>query len=430
MVVAVVAPGQGAQKPGFLNSWLELPDTKAQLSWWSQLSGVDLLRLGTTADAQEIKDTAITQPLLVAAGLLAARQLPMEGVSVVAGHSVGEITAAELAGVLSAEAAIAFATRRGAEMAAACAAEPTGMSAVLGGDPETVIESIAAAGLVAANRNSVGQVVAAGPLTRLAALARQPPPRTRVVPLEVAGAFHTAAMQPAQDALELIAAGITVADPYKIMVSNADGTAVHTGRGTLERLVAQLTKPVRWDLCQACLADLGVTAIIELPPAGTLIGLARRELKGGELRGIELLAVNSPGDLAAARELIAVHGEPSSEPSQRFQLAVAPASGTFEPAAIGEGDPISRTTALGVIRTRQGEASVTAPGVGVLAEWLADAGDPVVAGQPLARVQAQLDFDTDLESPAIGGLSRLIASQDKVAAQAPTYSALTAGDYR
>ncbi len=388
MVVAVVAPGQGAQKPGFLTPWLELPDAKAQLSWWSQLAGMDLLRIGTTADATEIKDTAKTQPLLVAAGVLTARQLPMDGVSVVAGHSVGEITAAELAGVLSAEAAIALAVRRGAEMAAACAAESTGMSAVLGGDPETVIESIAAVGLVAANRNSAGQVVAAGSLAALTELARHPPPRTRVIPLEVAGAFHTPAMQSAQDALELFTTGITVNDPHKIMVSNADGAAVHTGRGTLSRLVAQLTKPVRWDLCQACLADLGVTAIIELPPAGTLVGLARRELKG-----IELLAVNTPDDLVAARALIARHGEPSSEPSQQFQVAVAPVAGIFEPTAIAEGDPISRTNALGVVRTRQGETPVTAPGVGVLAEWLADAGDPVTVGQPLARVQAQSDLD-------------------------------------
>ncbi|MGH3545883.1 MAG: ACP S-malonyltransferase, partial [Mycobacteriales bacterium] len=199
MVVAVVAPGQGAQKPSFLAPWLELPDTRAQLSWWSQLTGLDLLRLGTTADAAEIKDTAKTQPLLVAAGLLAARQLPMDNVSVVAGHSVGEITAAELAGVLSAEAAIALAARRGAEMAAACAAAPTGMSAVLGGDPNTVTQAITAAGLVAANRNSAGQVVAAGPLAGLATLAANPPPRSRVIALEVAGAFHTTAMQPAQD---------------------------------------------------------------------------------------------------------------------------------------------------------------------------------------------------------------------------------------
>ncbi len=399
MVVAVVAPGQGAQKPGFLTPWLELPNTRAQLSWWSQLAGVDLLRLGTTADAVEIKDTAKTQPLLVAAGMLAAGQLPMDDGGVVAGHSVGEIVAAQLSGVLSAEAAIGLAARRGAEMASACALAPTGMSALLGGDPETVAEHVAAAGLASANRNSAGQVVVAGPVEGLGRVAEHPPPRTRVIPLEVAGAFHTSAMQPAQDALEQLVGGITVDDPHKIMISTADGTAVHTGHGTLTRLVAQLTKTVRWDLCQACLADLGVTAIIELPPAGTLVGLAKRELKG-----IELLAVNTPDDLTAARTLIARYGEADSEPSQQFQPAVAPASGTFEPAAIGEGEPVGRTTTLGVVRTRQGEAPTTAPGIGVLAEWLADAGDPVVVGQPLARVQAQSDFGTHI-APRTGALT-------------------------
>jgi [acyl-carrier-protein] S-malonyltransferase len=392
-----VAPGQGAQKPGFLAPWLELPDAKAKLAWWSQLAGIDLVRLGTEAAADEIKDTAKTQPLLVAAGLLAAGELPMDDVSVVAGHSIGELVAAQLAGVLSAEAAVGLAARRGAEMAAACAPTPTGMSALLGGDSEVVAQHIADAGLVAANHNSAGQVVAAGPLEGLAKLAENPPPRTRIIPLSVAGAFHTETMRPAQDSLEQIVAGITVGEPHKIMISNADGAAVHTGAGTLARLVAQLTLPVRWDLCQACLKDLGVTAIIELPPAGTLVGLARREFKG-----VELLAVNSPDDLVAARALIAHHGGSSSEPSQRFQLAVAGTAGIFEPAEIAEGDAVSKTTVIGVVRTRQGEVPVNAPGVGVLVEWLADPQDPVAAGQPLARLHTEADYlDSLADSSAL-----------------------------
>lgn len=416
MVVAVVAPGQGAQKPGFLTPWLELPRATAQLSWWSQLAGTDLLRLGTVADAAEIKDTAKTQPLLVAAGLLAAAQLPMDDVSVVAGHSVGEIVAAQLSGVLSAEAAIGLAARRGAEMAAACALTPTGMSAVLGGDPETVAEHVAAAGLFAANRNSTSQVVVAGSLKGLQQLAEHPPPRTRVIPLEVAGAFHTAAMQPAQDALAALAMGITVSDPHKIMISNADGTAVHSGTATLSRLVAQLTLPVRWDLCQACLADLGVTAIIELPPAGTLIGLARRELKGEGLkgdgfrgdkfRGVELLAINTPDDLAAARALIARHGPSSSEPSMHFQIVVTSAAGIFEPAELIEGAWVDRSTTIGLVRNRQGDVPIKAPGTGILTEWLADPGDPVANGQPVARVQTDSGLGAEASHPSLSSTAR------------------------
>ena len=305
-MLAVLSPGQGSQKPGFLTPWLTLPDAGTRLRWWSALAGVDLLHLGTEADAEEIKDTARTQPLLVAAALLAAGHLPLDQVDVFAGHSVGELSAATLAGVLPAEAAIALAGVRGREMAAACALEPTGMSAVLGGDPEEVLAAIDKHGLHPANRNSAGQVVAAGSLTGLAQLAAEPPARARVVTLQVAGAFHTPYMEPARAALAAVAGGVTSADPRHTLLSDLDGGAVARGDEMIERLVAQVTAPVRWDLVMRTLADRGVTAVIELAPAGTLAGLIKRELKGEGAP--EIVTLNTPDDLPAARDLIERHG--------------------------------------------------------------------------------------------------------------------------
>ncbi|RQX10325.1 biotin attachment protein [Micromonospora arida] len=302
-MLAVLSPGQGSQKPGFLTPWLDLPGTEARLRDWSALAGVDLLHLGTDADADEIKDTARTQPLLVAAALLAAEHLPLDGVALTAGHSVGELGAAALAGVLSADAAITLAGVRGREMAAACALEPTGMAAVLGGDPDEVIAAIEANGLYPANRNGAGQIVAAGALDGLDKLAAAPPARTRIIRLQVAGAFHTPYMAPAETALAAEAAGITPADPARTLLSNLDGTAVDNGAAMVQRLVRQVTAPVRWDLCMRTLADLGVTGVIELPPAGTLAGLVKRELKGDGAP--EIVTLNTPDDLPAARDLIA-----------------------------------------------------------------------------------------------------------------------------
>ncbi|GLZ60181.1 putative malonyl CoA-ACP transacylase FabD [Micromonospora sp. NBRC 107095] len=302
-MLAVLSPGQGSQKPGFLTPWLDLTGTEARLREWSALAGVDLLHLGTAADADEIKDTARTQPLLVAAALLAAEHLPLDGVALTAGHSVGELGAAALAGVLSADAAITLAGVRGREMAAACALEPTGMAAVLGGDPDEVIAAIEANGLYPANRNGAGQIVAAGALDGLDKLAAAPPARTRIIRLQVAGAFHTPYMAPAETALAATAAGITPADPARTLLSNLDGTAVDNGAAMVQRLVRQVTAPVRWDLCMRTLADLGVTGVIELPPAGTLAGLVKRELKGDGAP--EIVTLNTPDDLPAARDLIA-----------------------------------------------------------------------------------------------------------------------------
>jgi [acyl-carrier-protein] S-malonyltransferase len=388
-VLAVLSPGQGSQKPGFLSPWLELPGAEARLRWWSALAGVDLIHLGTTAGADEIKDTARTQPLLVAAALLAAEHLPMYDVGLLAGHSVGELGAAALAGVLSPETAITLAGVRGREMAAACALEPTGMSAVLGGDESEVLATIDKHGLYAANQNGAGQIVAAGAAAALATFADEPPARARVIALQVAGAFHTPYMAPAEHALAAVAGGITVSDPGRILLSNLDGAAVIHGRELLQRLVRQVTAPVRWDLCMRTLRDLGVTGVIELPPAGTLAGLVKRELKGPGLP--EIVTLNSPEDLSAARDLISRHGmAPSLEPTPLFHVVVATSAGMFQPAKdLEEGQDVRVGQVVGQIATRQGPVEITAHTAGVLTEWLANYDDPVAPGQPVARVGGQ-----------------------------------------
>jgi [acyl-carrier-protein] S-malonyltransferase len=315
-VIALLAPGQGAQTPGMLTPWLADPEAGETLARWSAVADLDLERLGTTADAEEIRDTAVTQPLVVATALLAhaalaaAVALPPTLVAaqiISAGHSVGELAAAAVAGVLDPDAAVALAAVRGREMAAACALEPTGMSAVLGGKPDEVLARLEELGLDPANRNGAGQVVAAGPIAALAALAESPPERARVVPLSVAGAFHTRFMAPAEAALGAHAASVTPHDPTCTLLSNADGAAVTDGSDALRRLVAQVTRPVRWDSCQAALRDRGVTALIELPPAGTLVGLAKREL-----RGVPALALKTPDDLEAAVTLVTEHSSAGS----------------------------------------------------------------------------------------------------------------------
>jgi [acyl-carrier-protein] S-malonyltransferase len=385
-VLAVLSPGQGSQKPGFLVPWLALPGAESRLRWWSALAGVDLVHLGTEAGAEEIKDTARTQPLLVAAALLAAEHLPMYDVGLVAGHSVGELGAAALAGVMPAEAAITLAGVRGREMAAACALEPTGMSAVLGGDQDEVLAAIDRHGLYPGNRNGAGQIVAAGPLDALAKFAEEPPARARIIPLQVAGAFHTPFMEPAEHALGAVAGGVTVTDPARIIVSNLDGSAVIHGREMLLRLVRQVTAPVRWDLCMRTLRDLGVTGVIELPPAGTLAGLIKRELKGDGAP--EIVTLNSPDDLPAARDLIARHGmAPSLEPTPLFRVVVAANAGMFQPAeGLDEGQSVTTGQVIGHVVTRQGDVDVPAHAAGILTEWLASYDDPVAPGQPVARI--------------------------------------------
>jgi [acyl-carrier-protein] S-malonyltransferase len=384
-VIAVFAPGQGAQSPGMFSPWLELPGVAEQLAAFSTATGLDLVRLGTTADADEIKDTAVTQPLIVALGVIVAEQLQLVAADerVVAGHSVGELTAAAVSGALTPEDAVRFAARRGAEMAAACALEPTGMSALLGGDPDEVAAGIEAVGLTPANRNGAGQIVAAGALDALDKLAADPPAGARVRPLAVAGAFHTHYMAPAAKALAGYADQIPFRDPRPILLSNADGSAVSTGDELIVRLVRQVTLPVRWDLCLRTCADLGVSAALELAPAGTLAGIAKRELPG-----VELLAIKSPDDLDRARTLIDSrphHGQ--GEHMMEFRIVVTPAKGVFTRAEdIDEGANVAKGDRLGTVRTNREEHVIVAPLPGVLAEWLRSDGDIVPAGLPVVRI--------------------------------------------
>jgi [acyl-carrier-protein] S-malonyltransferase len=284
-----------------LAGWLELPGAAERLATWSQVSGLDLARLGTTATAEEITDTAVTQPLVVAATLLAHEELTKRGLlgsaetrqeMIVAGHSVGEIAAYAIAGVISADDAVKLAATRGSEMAKACALEPTGMSAVLGGDEAEVLARLDALDLVPANRNAVGQIVAAGALSALDKLAEDPPAKARVRQLATAGAFHTHFMASATDAYAAAAEGVATSEPTAKLLSNADGRPVASAADAMSKLVAQLTRPVRWDLCTQTMREDDVTAIVEFPPAGTLAGIAKREL-----RGVPTHAVKSPADL-------------------------------------------------------------------------------------------------------------------------------------
>jgi [acyl-carrier-protein] S-malonyltransferase len=305
-VLVLVAPGQGAQTPGFLTDWLALPGAADRVAAWSDAIGLDLAHFGTKADADEIRDTSVAQPLLVAAGILSAAALgDISDIApgAVAGHSVGEITAAVFAGVLDDTAALTLVRRRGLAMAEAAAVTETGMSALLGGDPEVSVAHLEKLGLTPANVNGAGQIVAAGTMAQLAALSEDKPEGVRkVVPLKVAGAFHTHHMAAAVDSLAEAAKALTPADPKVTYVSNKDGRTVAAGTEVLDRLVGQVANPVRWDLCMETFKELGVTAVIEVCPGGTLTGLAKRALPG-----VRTLALKTPADLDAARELVAEH---------------------------------------------------------------------------------------------------------------------------
>ncbi|MFF0430386.1 MULTISPECIES: ACP S-malonyltransferase [unclassified Streptomyces] len=302
-MLVLVAPGQGAQTPGFLTPWLELPGAADRLAAWSDAIGLDLVHYGTKADADEIRDTAVAQPLLVAAGLLSAAALGDVTPGVVAGHSVGEFTAAAFAGVLSDEAALRLVRTRGLAMAEAAAITATGMSALLGGDPEVTVPHLEKLGLTAANVNGAGQIVAAGTLEQLAALeADKPEGVRRVVALKVAGAFHTHHMAPAVEKLAEAAKELSPAAPATRYVSNKDGQVVADGAEVVARLVGQVANPVRWDLCMETFQSLGATALIEVCPGGTLTGIAKRALPG-----VATVALKTPDDLDAARTLIAEH---------------------------------------------------------------------------------------------------------------------------
>ena len=300
-MLAIIAPGQGAQTPGMLAAWVEDPEAKSLLLQWSDAIDLDLVHLGIHADAEEIKDTANAQPLIVAAGLLSARALNVSGkFSYVAGHSVGEITAAAIAGIISPLDAMNLVRTRGIEMARAAAITPAGMSAVLGGDRDVVLTAIREAGLVAANDNGGGQIVAAGDLQALLALA---PDGARVRALAVAGAFHTSYMQSAVEPMRSLAQSIEVKDTAVGVLSNKDGAVLTDGREILNRIVDQIANPVRWDLCMQTLVESGVTGAIEVAPAGTLVGLIKRAVPT-----IAQCALKSPAELELAQAFIVDHG--------------------------------------------------------------------------------------------------------------------------
>jgi [acyl-carrier-protein] S-malonyltransferase len=391
-VLVLVAPGQGAQTPGFLSPWVELPGFEDRLNWLSACAGLDLVHFGTKADADTIRDTAIAQPLLVASGLVSALELfphPADAFKVVgaaAGHSVGEIAAAAGAGVISAEQAMVLVRERGKAMAAASAATPTGMVAVLGGDEEIVLKKIAEYGLTPANMNGAGQTVAAGTLDQLAAFQGDPPEGARLRPLSVAGAFHTDHMAPAVATLKRFARAVSTHDARLRLVSNADGSVIHHGREVLRRIVAQVSAPVRWDLCMRTLGELGATGVIEVSPAGTLTGLIKRALPG-----VETLALKTPDDLDAARDFVERHAVASPlDAAPTWRLMVAAGAGTVRiNPEVSVGTVLESGAVVGTLVSRRDESPLVAVHGGTVVEWLVEDGDPVSPGQPLVRLHPE-----------------------------------------
>ncbi|WCD92050.1 ACP S-malonyltransferase [Microbacterium sp. nov. GSS16] len=302
-MIVVASPGQGSQTPGFLAPWLELDGVADQLAAYSEAAEVDLIAHGTESDAETIRDTRIAQPLIVAASLVAADQLSRRAgrrPDGAAGHSVGELAALAGAEVLTADDAMRLVGIRGRAMADAAAQTPTGMSAVLGGDADDVLALLEELELTPANYNVAGQIVAAGALPALAQLAERAPRGVRVMPLQVAGAFHTSYMSSAVDTLRAAVSDVPAGEPTLTLWSNRDGAVVDSGRDALERIVTQVSSPVRWDLCMTSFIDAGITGFIEVAPAGALSGLAKRGL-----RGVPNVAVKTPDDLDAAAELLA-----------------------------------------------------------------------------------------------------------------------------
>lgn len=392
-MLVIVAPGQGAQTPGFLQPWLEDPTFAARFAWLSTVAGLDLAHYGTAADAETIRDTQVAQPLLVATGLVAALELfphPADAFShigAVAGHSVGEIAAAAGARVITAEQAMVLVRERGRAMAEAAAVTPTGMTAVLGGDRDEVLAAVERHGLTPANDNGPGQIVAAGTTEQLEAFAAEPPAKARLMPLSVAGAFHTPHMQPAVGHLAALARSVSVHDPRTRVISNRDGKVIHDGRDVLARMVGQIASPVRWDLCLETMEDLGVTGILEMPPAGTLTGIAKRAL-----RGVETFALKTPDQLDAAREFCAKHGEEGSgiETSPTWRMVVSPSKGTFHLSAeAADLDVLAPGAAIGDVASLRERTSITALHGGQVVEWLVEDGDLVSPGQPLLRLHPE-----------------------------------------
>ncbi len=388
-MLVIVAPGQGAQTPGFLTPWLEDPVFAARMGWLSTVAGLDLAHYGTEADADTIRDTRVAQPLLVATGLVAALELfphpvdAFERVGALAGHSVGELAAAAGARTITAEQAMVLVRERGKAMAEAAAAQPTGMTAILGGDRDEVLGALAEHGLTPANDNGPGQIVAAGTVEQLAALAAAPPAKARLMPLTVAGAFHTTHMQPAVGHVAHLARSVSVHDPRIPVISNRDGHVIHSGREILERIVGQIASPVRWDLCLDTMADLGVTGILEMPPAGTLTGIAKRALKG-----VETFALKTPDQLDDARAFCDKHGEGSlMNTTPTWRMVVSPAKGTFHrDDAAAEARVLEAGATVGDVASLRDRIVITSDHGGEVVEWLVEDGDLVSPGQPLVRL--------------------------------------------
>jgi [acyl-carrier-protein] S-malonyltransferase len=389
LVLVIVAPGQGAQTPGFLSPWLEDPTFASRFEWLSTVAGLDLAHYGTQADAETIRETQIAQPLLVATGLIAALEVfphpadVFRQIGAVAGHSVGELAAAAGARAITAEQAMVLVRERGKAMAAAAKTTATGMTAVLGGDREEVLAAISAQGLVAANNNGPGQVVAAGTMEQLQAFADSPPAKARLVPLSVAGAFHTEHMGPAVGHLATLARSVSTHDPRTPWISNRDGQVIQDGREILKRIVGQIAQPVRWDLCMETMSDLGVTGLLEMPPAGTLAGIAKRALPG-----VETFALKTPDQLDDARAFCAKHGEASViDETPTWLMVVSPSKGTFHrDEQAGTATVLEPGAALGDVASSRDRTEVRAPHGGQVVEWLVEDGDLVSPGQPLVRL--------------------------------------------
>ncbi|MGA8257041.1 MAG: acyltransferase domain-containing protein [Nocardioides sp.] len=391
-MLVIVAPGQGAQTPGFLTPWLEDDVFASRLHWLSTVAGLDLAHHGTVSDADTIRDTRIAQPLLVATALvtsLAVFPHPADAfgkIGAVAGHSVGELAAATGARAITAEQAMVLVRERGNAMADASAVADTGMTAILGGDRDEVLATLERHGLTAANDNGPGQIVAAGTRAQLDALAAAPPTKARLMPLSVAGAFHTEHMAPAVGHVAQLAKSVSVHDPRIPLISNKDGHVIHDGVEVLKRIVGQIASPVRWDLCMDTMTDIGVTGILEMPPAGTLTGIAKRNLKG-----VETFALKTPDQLDDAHAFIDKHGEGSlMTTTPTWRMVVSPAKGTFQIAEeAAAADLLRAGMEIGGVTSLRDRISVRATHGGQIVEWLVEDGDPVTPGQPLLRLHPE-----------------------------------------
>ena len=292
---ALLTPGQGSQFPRMLRPWLRDPHAVDLLRSWSRTADVDLVHLGTKAGTEEIARTENAQPLLVAQALLLRDLLPLTTTRwIMAGHSVGELAAAAFAGALAPEDAVSLARARGMAMAQACSLAPTTMAAVIGGTPESIVSRLHEIGLTAANYNGAGQVVAAGLIENVNRLKQDPPKGTKVHQLSVAGAFHTSYMKPARAEFERAADRIRFHDVTHPLLSNLDGRLVTNGVEIRERLIAQLTVPVRWDLCLTTLGTFSPELVVAAPPGRVMTGLMTRRFPD-----LRTLCVQTPKDLLA-----------------------------------------------------------------------------------------------------------------------------------